>query len=124
MGIIQYIDVVRIPVKDLKRATHFYSVGLGLDFQFELDKCSYFSLGNTQIILDSKIENTSSFISFFLNHEKIIETVLKLSALGAITIQQPEIYSYFRDRDRWKAKLKDTEGNIFELTADIYNGQV
>ena len=108
MGIIQYIDVVRIPVKDLKRATHFYSVGLGLDFQFELDKCSYFSLGNTQIILDSKI----------------VEIVGKLSALGAITIQQPEIYSYFRDRDQWKAKLKDTEGNIFELTADIYNGQV
>ena len=73
MGIIQYIDVVRIPVKDLKRATHFYSVGLGLDFQFELDKCSYFSLGNTQIILDSKIENTSSYLSYFLNHEKIIE---------------------------------------------------
>ena len=47
-----------------------------------------------------------------------------MSDLGAIIIQHPEIYSYFKDRDQWKAKLKDTEGNIFELTADIYNGQV
>lgn len=123
MGIIQYIDVVRIPVKDLKRATYFYTNGLGFDFQFELDNCSYFLLGKTQIILDSKIKDTSSFLSYFLNTEEMVEIVENLSALGAIIIQHPEIYSYFRDRDQWKAKLIDTEGNSFELTAEIYNEQ-
>ncbi|CAD7798897.1 hypothetical protein CHRY9390_00404 [Chryseobacterium aquaeductus] len=115
------IKFIQIPVKDLKRATHFYSNGLGLNYLYDADGCAYYSLGNIEIILDPNLNTDSNFISYFLEDDEIKETFQKLIEYGATAVSLPEVYSYFKDKEQWRATLLDTEGNSFGITADIWN---
>jgi len=122
MSKIDSIYLIRIPVQNLERATHFYKEGVGLEFLYDAEGCSYFQLGKIQIILDPKLKGQASMISYFLAEEEIKESYQKLIDLGASPVKAPEESNHFKDRDRWQATLLDTEGNTFGLTADIWNG--
>ena len=115
------INFIKVPVKDLKRATHFYSNGLGLNFLYDANGCSYYSLGTIELILDPNLKSDSNYISYFLEDGEIKETFQKLIEFGASAVALPEVYSIFREKDQWRASLLDTEGNSFGITADIWN---
>ena len=123
MAQIASILAIRIPVQDLKRATAFYRDALGLDYEYDAEGCAYFKLSSdTRIILDPELKGPAGAHFYFLNHEDIEGAYQKLLDAGAQSVKNPYETNHFRDRDRWEARLLDTEGNLFGVVTDIWNG--
>lgn len=107
---------IRLPVKDSARATAFYKL-LPLKYLYDVKDVQYFQTGKIELLLDPHAVGTGLEITYWIN-EAIEDMCQKLTVAGASVFTQPEITSYFRDRERWQAMLIDTEGNRFGLVED------
>ena len=115
MNSISTIHKIRIPVKDLKRATEFYKNILDLNYQYTVNEIAYFKLDSIEIQLNPKLNTPSSEIFYFLSNISIENFYQKLISGGAKEIEPPNLTNLMKDRNRWQAILLDTEGNRFGI---------
>jgi catechol 2,3-dioxygenase-like lactoylglutathione lyase family enzyme len=115
------IGQIAVAVRDLPRAVAFYRDTLGLPFLFETNSMAFFDCGGVRLMLSRpekpEFDHPASIIYYRVRH--IEESAAVLRSRGVSFEAEPHIVARLPHHDLWMAFLKDPEGNVFALMADV-----
>lgn len=115
------IGQIAVPVKDLTRATKFYRDTLGLPFLFETDKMAFFDCQGVRLMLarpeKPEFDHPASIIYYRVRN--IEDSAAALKARGVEFMADPHVVARLPAHDLWMAFLRDPEGNVFAIMADV-----
>lgn len=115
------IGQIAVPVKDLTRAKTFYRDTLGLPFLFETDKMAFFDCQGVRLMLarpeKPEFDHPASIIYYRVRN--IEDSAAALKARGVEFMADPHVVARLPAHDLWMAFLRDPEGNVFAIMADV-----
>lgn len=115
------IGQIAVPVHDLSRAVRFYRDILGMRFLFEVPGLAFFDCGGIRLMLSvpeaPAAEHRSSIIYYKVPDIHAAHDALR--AAGAAFEDAPHLIARLPDHDLWMTFLRDSEGNLLGLMAEI-----
>ncbi len=122
MPTIQSIGQIAINAKDVARAKAFYQDVLGLTHLFDAGpKLSFFRCGEVRLMITTaekpEFDHPASIIYYKV--ADLSATCAALTAKGITFEQQPALVAPMSDHDLWMAFLRDSEGNMVGLMAEV-----
>lgn len=118
---IQKVEQIGVPVKDLDTAINFYKEKLGLSLLFHTDSMAFFECNGLRLFLSlpEKEEFAQSSSVIYFQVEKMKETYEDLLSKGIIFIDEPHIVAKMGQTETWMTFFKDTEGNTHALMSEV-----
>jgi methylmalonyl-CoA/ethylmalonyl-CoA epimerase len=115
------IGQIRIPVRDLARATRFYRDVLGLRFLFEVPGMAFFDCGGVRLMLGAPEgdapEGPASILYYVVPDLGAAHEALR--ARGAAFVDQPHLVARMPDHELWMTFLRDSEENLLALMSEV-----
>lgn len=115
------VQQVGVPVKDIERSSNFYNKVLNIPLLFKTDKMAFLDCGNLKLMLalpeKKEFDHQSSVIYFEVDD---INSVYKdLKNENVEMIGEPHIIFKDGDVETWMTFFKDTEDNTLAFTSNI-----
>jgi methylmalonyl-CoA/ethylmalonyl-CoA epimerase len=119
---IQSIGQIAINAKDVARAKVFYRDVLGLPHLFDAGpKLSFFRCGDVRLMITTpekpEFDHPASIIYYKV--ADLNATCDGLAAKGITFEQKPTLVAPMPDHDLWMAFMRDSEGNMVGLMAEV-----
>jgi methylmalonyl-CoA/ethylmalonyl-CoA epimerase len=117
------VGQIAINCHDLKRATEFYRDKLGLRLLYEFPGLAFFDCGGVRLML-SKPEKTEFDHPASIIYYKVADIHQASRAIadkGVALEHEPSIIARMPDHDLWMSFVRDTEGNLVGLMAEMKN---
>jgi predicted enzyme related to lactoylglutathione lyase len=116
---VQRIAQIAVPVKDLDRATAFYTDVLGLRLWLEVQEMSFFECGGTRLMLSATRGDYAQHSSIIYYQVADIDAMYSaMLARGVSFVQKPHMVANMGTHELWMAFFKDTEDNTLALTCE------
>ncbi|MDN3018912.1 VOC family protein [Paenibacillus sp. BSR1-1] len=121
-SVIQKINQIGVPVKDINRAVTFYKA-LGLPLLFSTETMAFFDCNGTRILLSlpEKEDYSHSSSVLYFQVENIKDTYEKFTRDGVSFIDEPHIVAKMGRIKTWMTFFKDTEGNTHAFISEVEN---
>lgn len=115
------IGQIAIRVHDLGRATTFYRDVLGLDFLFEIPGAAFLGTGGIRIMLTEpespEFDHPPSILYYRV--PDLLAAHAALRERGVAFDSEPTLIARMPDHELWMAFLRDSEGNLLALMAEV-----
>jgi predicted enzyme related to lactoylglutathione lyase len=116
---IQRIGQIAVPVKDLDRATAFYTDVLGLRLRLEVQEMSFFDCGGVRLMLATSRGDVPQHASIIYYQVADIDAMYSaLVARGVSFLQKPHMIAQLGAHALWMAFFRDTEDNTLALMCE------
>jgi methylmalonyl-CoA/ethylmalonyl-CoA epimerase len=118
------IKQVAIPVNDVAEAARFYGDVLGLKHLFDAPPAlSFFDCGGVQLMLSGPAaqgpDGGSQHPVLFYDVADIRAMFTRITAAGALAIQEPHVIARMNGREIWIGFVSDGQGNHVGLMSDV-----
>lgn len=115
------VGQVHVNARDLARATAFYRDVLGLRFLFEIPGSAFFDAGNLRLMVGvpEGLEQDHPASILYYRVPDIHAAFASVTASGAASEGEPHLIARMPDHELWMAFLRDSEGNLFALMAEV-----
>ncbi|HYL93195.1 MAG TPA: VOC family protein [Alphaproteobacteria bacterium] len=115
------LQQVSVNVKDLTRATEFYRDKLGLPFLFTAGNMAFVQCGTVRLMLALPEKPELDFPSSILYFQvaDIQASFKALQERGVHVERKPEIVARIAGGELWLAFFRDSEGNVFSISAEV-----
>ena len=117
------VGQIAINCHDLKRATEFYRDKLGLRLLYEFPGLAFFDCGGVRLMLSkpekAEFDHPASIIYYKV--ADIHQATRAISDQGVALEHEPSIIARMPDHDLWMSFVRDTEGNLVGLMAEMKN---
>lgn len=117
------VGQIAINCHDLKRATEFYRDKLGLRLLYEFPGLAFFDCGGVRLML-SEPEKPESDHPASIIYYKVADIQQASRAIvekGVPLEHEPTIIARMSDHDLWMSFVRDSEGNLVGLMAEMKN---
>jgi methylmalonyl-CoA/ethylmalonyl-CoA epimerase len=118
------IGQIGITVHDLDRAVGFYRDVLKLTFLFRVPNLAFFDCGGVRLLLGAperpELDHPASILYYLV--DDIHASHAALRADGAALVDEPHLIAKMPDHDLWMFFVKDGEGNVLGVMAEVRNG--
>ncbi|WP_098441721.1 VOC family protein [Bacillus sp. es.034] len=117
---IQGINQIGVPVKDLDRAIEFYREQLGCPLLFTTAHMAFFDCNGVRLLLTlpENEKYTQSSVIYF-DVEDIQSSYEKMKANGVHFTAEPHVVGKMDDMESWMVFFEDTEGNTHALVSEV-----
>jgi methylmalonyl-CoA/ethylmalonyl-CoA epimerase len=122
MGDVQLTQIgqIAVVVDDLERATAFYRDTLGMRFQFQVPRMSFFDVGGVRLMLGLPEGSEKAATStIYYRVDDLAQVFEQLSGRGVEFVEAPHLVARMEDHDLWMAFFHDTEGNLLALMSEL-----
>lgn len=119
---IDSIGQVAIAVSDINRAVDFYRDVLGLELLFRADPgMAFFDCGGVRLMVSILVGEPEDHHSSTVYYKvpDIHAATEQLKARGVEFARDPQLAARLEDRQIWNAFLRDPDGNLLALTAEM-----
>ncbi len=117
------VGQIAINCHDLKRATEFYRDKLGLRLLYEFPGLAFFDCGGVRLMLTNpekpEFDHPASIIYYRV--ADIHQASRAITDKGVALEHEPSIIARMPDHDLWMSFVRDTEGNLVGLMAEMKN---
>lgn len=117
------VGQIAINCHDLKRAKEFYRDKLGMRFLYEFPGLAFFDCGGVRLMLSEpekpEFDHPGSIIYY-----SVADIHLASRAIvdkGVALEHEPQLIARMPDHDLWMSFLRDSEGNLLGLMAEMKN---
>ena len=110
---------IAMTVRDVNRATTFYSDVLGLKLLFRAGELSFFDLGGVRLMLskpEPQFDHAGSILYFKV--DDLESRHRELQARGVDFIDEPHLIARMPDHELWMTFFRDSEGNTLALMSE------
>ena len=117
---IQRIGQISVPVKDLARATQFYTEVLGLRKWLEVPGMTFFDCGGVRVMLavaeDPEFDHRASILYYQVANIDIMYATLVSHDVRIL--KPPHMIADMKAYTLWMAFFRDTEDNVLALMCE------
>lgn len=115
------IGQIALTMKDLKKATAYYSEVLGMRLLFEVPGMSFFDLGGIRLMLGTaerpELQHPASILYFLV--EDIDAATEGLKKKGVTFESEPRMTHKDTRHELWLAFFRDCEENLLALMSEV-----
>jgi methylmalonyl-CoA/ethylmalonyl-CoA epimerase len=119
--LLEKIDQVSIPVRDLDRALAFYRDTLELPFLFRTDQLAFLICGGIRLLLSRpespEFDHPGSVVYYRVTD--IRQAYETLKARGVAFRGEPHVIGRLGNAEVWMAFFSDPEGNVLALSSEV-----
>jgi predicted enzyme related to lactoylglutathione lyase len=118
------VTQVSLNARDLPRGVAFYRDVLGLPLLFEVPGAAFFDCGGVRLMLAvSEGDGAGAGTSIVYYRVADLEaSAARMRAAGVDEVQPPHRVGRMGEIEVWMCFLRDSEGNLFALTAERRGG--
>lgn len=115
------IGQIAVPVTDVDRAIEFYRDKLGMKFLFKAPPgLGFFDCGGVRLMLDAAAKaNAGNGSVIYYKVENIQNVVSEMTGRGVAFESEPHLIARMPDHELWMAFLRDPDGNLLALMAEV-----
>lgn len=120
-NLIKKVGQIGIPVKNLKKAIHFYKEKLELPLLFQTDTMAFFECNGLRLLLSlpEKKEFAHSSSVIYFQVENIREVYEDLLDKGVTFMDEPHVVAKIGQTETWMTFFKDSEDNTHALLSEV-----